>query len=409
MTRILLFTLLLLPAYDPGLVCSQEPLTGRWNCQLDCPGGALKFGLVVEQEADAESLRAFLTNGSERISIPTIEQDAGTTELRIDHYDSSVVFKQQGAAINGRWKKRRGEDKWVEMKFSGTKNKSAASPINDSQNGKWANGKWLVKFEKSDDPAVAIFRSEKNGAASGTFLTTTGDYRFLYGTADQKTIELSCFDGAHAFLFRANLDDDGKLAGEFWSSDTWHETWTAVKNENAALPDAFKQTTLVSQHPLDNFKFPDLNGKPTSLVDPQFDGKARLIYVFGSWCPNCHDAAAYFKVLQQKYGSDLSILGLAFEHTGEFDRDSAQVSKYLKRHNVSYPVLLAGLSDKQLAGKSIPFLDRVRSYPTTIFLDGRNNQVQEIHTGFTGPATGEAYSQMTKKFERIIDGIIAEK
>lgn len=409
MSRILALTLFLLSVSHPSYLCSQEPLAGSWNCQLDCPGGALKFGLIIEQQPNEKSLRAYLTNGSEKISIPSVEQTDQTTELRIDHYDSSVAFKQRGTVLQGRWKKRRGEDKWVEMKFSGTKKQGNDSPTSDSVEITWATGKWLVDFEKSDDPAVAIFRSEKNGTASGTFLTTTGDYRFLHGTANQKTIELSCFDGAHAFLFRAELNDAGKLEGDFWSSDTWHEKWTAIRKDDATLPDAFKQTTLVGQHPLENFKFPDMNGEPTSLVDSQFAAKARLIYVFGSWCPNCHDAAAYFKKLQEKYGSDLSILGLAFEHTGDFERDSAQVSKYLKRHQVSYPVLLAGLSDKQLAGKSIPFLDRVRSYPTTIFLNGENNQVQEIHTGFTGPATGKAYLQMTEKFERIIDGIIAEK
>ena len=91
--------------------------------------------------------------------------------------------------------------------------------------------------------------------------------------------------------------------------------------------------------------------------------------------------------------------------TGEHERDANQVREYLKRHDASYPVLIAGLSDKKLASKAIPFLDRVRSYPTTIFLDGEGN-VEAIHTGFTGPATGEAYDELKTKFEEIIEGLL---
>jgi len=106
MTRIALLIFLFLPAVDTSLVYSQESLVGTWSCQLECPGGALKFGLTVEPETDTAALRAFLTNGSERISVPSVVQNGTTTELRIDHYDSSVVFEQQGPSITGRWKKK---------------------------------------------------------------------------------------------------------------------------------------------------------------------------------------------------------------------------------------------------------------------------------------------------------------
>ena len=77
----------------------------------------------------------------------------------------------------------------------------------------------------------------------------------------------------------------------------------------------------------------------------------------------------------------LSIVGLAFEVTGDFRRDAQQVLAYAERHDVGYPLLVAGLSDKAAAGKAFPVLDQVRSYPTTIFLhaDGR---VRAIYQAF---------------------------
>ena len=311
----------------------------------------------------------------------------------------------------GKWKKCRGKDEWVEMEFRAERDRSplignggGAGVIPDDGRVSKFDGQWLVKFSKSDDPAVAKIKDGFGTQLSGTFLTTTGDYRFLSGNDDDKNMSLSCFDGAHAFLFTAKLDDDEKLQGDFWSSNTWHETWTAERDQSAKLPDAFEQTVMKKRATLDAVSFPDLDGKMRKLTDPEYAGKARLIYVFGSWCPNCHDAAAYFAELKKKY-KDLSILGLAFELTGEFERDARQVRRYLKRHNVEYPVLIAGTADKTIATKQLGLLDRVRSYPTTIFVDG-NGEIHGIHTGFTGPATGAAYGELKNKFESIINKML---
>jgi len=59
------------------------------------------------------------------------------------------------------------------------------------------------------------------------------------------------------------------------------------------------------------------------------------------------------------------------------------------------------------ASKAFPLLDRVRSYPTTIFLhaDGR---VRAVHTGYTGPATGPAYDHLRAEFESLIEELLAE-
>ncbi|MEM6471202.1 MAG: TlpA disulfide reductase family protein, partial [Planctomycetota bacterium] len=272
--------------------------------------------------------------------------------------------------------------------------------------GRQFAGRWEVNFSASEDPAVGLFRVTKDGHLEGTFLTTTGDYRFLSGTAEGSRMYLSCFDGAHAFAFKADLNDSGRLEGDFWSANTWHETFTATRNEHASLPDSFRQTLINQEVKLSEFEFPDVNGRPINLDSPSFRGKPRLIYIFGSWCPNCHDAAAYLSKLEKEYaGRGLSILGLAFELTGDFERDAEQVKRYLERHNCSYPVLIAGTADKEKASKTFPLLDRVRSYPTTIFID-RSGKVTAVHTGFSGPATGEAFVELQQEFESQIESLL---
>jgi thiol-disulfide isomerase/thioredoxin len=278
-------------------------------------------------------------------------------------------------------------------------------------------GRWAVRFADSPDLAVAIFEKlggtggadrnsdQKMGGTNwvqGTFLTTTGDYRYLSGGVDDGQLKLSCFDGAHAFLFHAEIDESGKLQGDFCSGNWYRTTWEAILDDNAKLPDAFRQTRWTGKLTLDELEFIDLTGRKVSLGDPQLAGTCRIIELFGSWCPNCHDAGAYLSQLHEKYESKgLKIVGLAFEITGDFEQDVEQVRKFMSRNHTSYPILIAGTSDKELARKAMPVLDSVKSYPTFIFLNGRGN-VLAIYTGFSGPATGEAYQQLQNQFEAII-------
>jgi len=44
----------------------------------------------------------------------------------------------------------------------------------------------------------ALFKQTKN-KLTGTFLTTTGDYRYLDGIVTGDSLKLSTFDGAHAY------------------------------------------------------------------------------------------------------------------------------------------------------------------------------------------------------------------
>jgi thiol-disulfide isomerase/thioredoxin len=385
-------------------IAQTNSLTGSWRAGLTSPGGLIEFGLEITEENNR--WQAYLINGSERIEIPQVELEGDRLCLRIKHYDSELRFVglEAGDQLKGTWRKRRGKNEWVTMQFSAIREQDQAN-----ESPRDFLGRWAVQFSSSEDPAVAVFeQQQESNRVKGTFLTTTGDYRYLDGTVSDDQLSLSCFDGAHAFLFRARLTENEVIEGEFWSSNTWHETWKANRDPAAKLPEAFAQTIVADQTKLSDLMFPDLTGTPRRLDDPKFAGKARIIYVFGSWCPNCHDAAAYFSELQKRYGDQgLSILGLAFELTGEFERDSRQVREYLDRHDATYPVLIAGLADKSKASQALPLLDRVRSYPTTIFVDSRG-QIRGVHTGFTGPATGSEYESLKKKFEDLIKKMLAE-
>lgn len=81
------------------------------------------------------------------------------------------------------------------------------------------------------------------------------------------------------------------------------------------------------------------------------------------------------------------------------DGSVTQVKRHHEHIGSDWPILIAGLSDKAKASVALPVLDKVRSYPTLIFLN-KDNEVQGVYTGFSGPATGEAYKNNTSGSRR---------
>ncbi|MEJ0032996.1 MAG: hypothetical protein WDO15_22745 [Bacteroidota bacterium] len=119
---------------------------------------------------------------------------------------------------------------------------------------------------------------------TGSFLTPTGDYRYLEGDVIENTLNLSTFDGNHSYIFIASMSGDS-LKGDYYAGKSSHETFSGVKNENAAMPDAEALTVLRPGYEKLEFSFPDLNGNKVSLSDERFKNKVVILQIFGTWCP----------------------------------------------------------------------------------------------------------------------------
>ena len=410
--------------------------------ELETDGGPLPFIIEVEEIApDAWNgdekiadyimsrmfLRTRIVNGPEVIYIDVSGGPGGygggnaRGSIVFEHYRSKLEGEGWGGCIftgtvrelmlEGVWTKERGRSV-AQVPFTMIDVDSANDrfdPIEDAGEPVAFTGRWSVDFDSSDDLAIGTFSVDANQIATGTFLTTTGDYRYLAGRVDGNLMRLSTFDGAHAFLFHARMQADGSIEGDFWSGNWWHETWTAVRDDDAKLPDAFEQTVIADEEALAEAVFKDLEGEPTRVLDvlDQTQAKARIIEIFGTWCPNCSDAGRELVSLKEQYGDDLAIVGLAFEITEDFDRSVTQVRRHHEHIGTSWPILIAGLSDKDKATAALGFLDQVRSYPTLVFLN-EANEVQAVYSGFSGPATGDAYKEQRERFEALIDGLIEE-
>ncbi|WP_439901090.1 peroxiredoxin family protein [Winogradskyella luteola] len=273
-------------------------------------------------------------------------------------------------------------------------------------------GTWETVFSpniKSDRYiAKGVFEQDKE-KVTGTFRTTTGDYRYLEGVLDGDTLKLSTFDGAHAFLFKAKVTDS-KMVGTFYSGNHWKETFVAKFNADYELPSANDLTFLKEGYDSIDFVFPNTSDELVGLKDDKFKDKVVVVQIMGTWCPNCLDESKYYADFYRKNkDKDLEIIALAFEYAKDKETAFSRIDRLAVNVGIEYPILLAqyGTSDKVKAQEKLPMLNHVLSYPTSIFID-KKGKVRKIHTGFNGPATGEKYTEFKTEFEGFVAELLAE-
>ncbi|KAG1648512.1 hypothetical protein GQR58_029768 [Nymphon striatum] len=227
------------------------------------------------------------------------------------------------------------------------------------------SGVWEAEFEpNTDDTYIAkgIF-TQRDDKVTGTFRTTTGDYRYLEGVVTGDSLKLSAFDGA-PFLFTAKVTDSS-LNGAFYSGNHSKELFVAKRNDAYELPSADSLTFIKEGYDKFAFSFPNELGESISLEDERFKNKVVIVQIMGTWCPNCLDESKYYiDYLKKNSSSEVEIVALAFEYAKTKEGAFKSIKRMKDRIGVEYPILLAqfGSSDKEKAQQKLPMLNHVLSY-----------------------------------------------
>lgn len=272
-------------------------------------------------------------------------------------------------------------------------------------------GKWETTVqpgEKDEYKIIGVFEQQGN-KIKGTFLSTSGDFRFLEGNVFGNKLLMSCVDGTHTLLFKAEIKDSLNITnGILVGSPTWLEKWVAVKNADAELPDPESEVKIRPGYSTVNIKLPDLNNKIVSLEDPKYKSKVVILQVMGSWCPNCMDETRLFAQLYDNYQKQgLEIIGLCFE-SKDFLQSKQRIEKFRDDLGAKYEFLYAGEVGKNNVLTVLPFLTDFKGYPTTIYLD-KNHSVRKIYTGFSGPGTGKYYDKLKSEITSFIEKLLYEQ
>ncbi|WP_299681645.1 peroxiredoxin [uncultured Tenacibaculum sp.] len=346
-------------------------------------------------------------NAEEIIKVHEITYKNDSVKIQMPFFEGYLVAKIKENRLEGEFVKS-SLDRIVP--FTAEKNTNRFA--NTSKSVFNISGNWKTVFSPNSEEdkyiAKGIFKQEGN-KVTGTFRTTTGDYRFLEGNINNDILQLSTFDGAHAFLFTAKVTDS-TMNGHFYSGNHWKEPFTAKLNNSYELPDAESLTYLKEGYETISFSFPDKNGTMVSLKDNRFKDKVTVVQIMGSWCPNCLDESKYYSEYYAKNKSKgIEFVALAFEVAKTKEEAFEYLNRLEEQTNITYPILLAqfGSSNKISAQEKLPMLNHVLSYPTTIILD-KKGKVRKIHTGFNGPATGKLYTDFTKNFDSFLNELVNE-
>jgi thiol-disulfide isomerase/thioredoxin len=370
---------------------AQNGLAGNYRAVLvRQDNNTVIFNMQVAAE-NGETV-IYITNAEEKIRVSPVAITSDSVNFSMPVFESSFKTKRNtDGSLKGIWIKGTSGDfqHWpfyaipnVEDRFE--KNRGSAK-YNIS-------GKWDVTLTRANGTlrkAVAEFE-QKNDELTGTFITPSGDYRYLQGIVTGDSLKLSTFDGAHAYTFYAKIASGERISeGVYLSGINGRETWTATKDRNVQEPVQDQPTKLKPGQSKLNFTFNDLDGRPVSINDERFKNKVVVVQLMGSWCPNCLDETKFLSEFYNQYRSrGVEVVSLAYQ----------------------YPMLITGVTstDEKKTEKTLPQLTPIRSFPTSIFLD-RTGKVREIHGVFYGPGTKQYFEEYKKIFLGIVDGLLKEK
>lgn len=381
---------------------------GYWQASITLPGGDVETGIEISRQG--ERYQAKLINGQERVRINEVSFEDGELRLRFPAFNNEIIATLTDGKLEGELVLVKRYGKTEVMPFSAMP--GSKRDEKDSEAAKYdLSGRWRVTFHEpdgSDSPSVGEF-AQRGSRLFGTFLNPNGDYRYLAGHVRGTRFKLSTFDGAHAFIFSGEIGESGDIRNaDFWSGTSWHQHWSAVPDSSVELPDSFQRTFLKPGYEKLEFSFPDPDGVIVSLADEKFDGKVVLVTLNGTWCPNCNDEARILAPLHKEFrDKGLEVVALMFEHFEDHDVAADQVREFREKFGIEYDTLIAGISDKDQASAALPALSGVLAFPTTVFID-RGGRVRNIHTGFSGPGTGEHYAKLQRDFRQLITALLAE-
>lgn len=363
----------------------------------DKPSEKPGFGVITFELDD--STQVVLETGPLEFEKPIVIKNS--TENIVLRPVSKNVFSVPvfGGSISGRWNSDHSSfmGVWTDSLRSGNYNVpvkiiSAQKPLNQSCYEEVSVFEWNTTEGR-------LVAEVSCGLAKATFLTPTGDYRYLSGYKNEKSLKLVTYDGAHLFHITADIKGDSLVNGVFKSGNHYSEPWEGMR--------AFEPTKHNSQQtPVFNpdFAFSGINEVGDTIIwnlqTLKESGKTGVVVdVLGTWCPNCLDEVQLLKELYKK-NPDVDFVSMAFERK-DLDHSLKRIKNYREELGVEWDILYGGKASKQVAKEAMPFIGEVTSFPTTVFISSKG--YIKVHRGFNGPATGPLYDKEIKFFEDALE------
>ncbi|WP_316799840.1 TlpA disulfide reductase family protein [Pedobacter frigidisoli] len=382
-------------------------LSGKWRGVFKIkPDVEIPFNFEISSKNGGPAHLVFL-NADEHFEGGVVTQTGDSVLVKLNQFDNEFAFKLKGDSLSGVLRKQDRTGKpmvLVARKGENYRFKTDGKPASGD-----FSGTYDVTFKSPNgdlEKVVGLFKQQGN-KITGTFLRITGDSRYLEGVVDGDQFYLSSFIGSSPSFYKGTFTKEGSINGEIVTA-RGNVAFNGIKNENAALPDATKLTFLKDGYKTLNFSLPDVNGKKISLTDEKFKNKVVILTITGTWCPNCVDEATFLAPwykANRKRG--VEIVGIHYERQLDSAYVRTALSRFREKFGIEYDQVVGGKPDKQLVAESLPALKNFLSFPTTIIIN-KKGEVAQIHTGYSGPATGKYYTEFITEFNNEIDGLLKQ-
>lgn len=329
-------------------------------------------------------------NGKEDVVARQIDD----TTWALNPFDGRITGHWEGGQFIGAWHDRqRGE---YRVRLTGGLKPSQPDAHWPEQPPQLA---WEFYLPADDSlPMGTLLLHQSGDRLAGTIATSTGDFRFLTGSKGR----LQTFDGAHLYHLSGNFHE-AHVEGTFYSGTHYAAPFRA--EQLPSLPVLTAQEAQIKPNAAFSLAFydGDMNKQVWGLEDLPKD--VTVIDIMGTWCPNCLDEMHTLLQLHREY-PEVGFVTIAFERNalGNPKQARERLLRYVEALDIPWTVEIGGNADKAAAQAAFPFLERVASFPTTLFVhkDGRIR----THSGFNGPATGAAYQAELTTFRDHLDALL---
>ena len=375
-------------------------LSGRWSATARVKNIDIPFRLDLRQRGD--EIRASFFDGA-RLTNPSIPAriEAGRLRLTFPSYAAVLDLAVNASALDGTY-----DRDHASIPIHAAREAAVPAILKRAPS---IGGEWIIpKASAKGEKAWRLIVRQSGATAEASILRVDGDTGTLSGRYDDGVFRLSHFAGERPALLQVRVQQDSALKLSLDDGDG-HADLTAYRPKEAlaqcfAPADPTRFTGVKDPSVPFQFAFPDLAGRQVANTDRRFRGKVVVVDVMGSWCPNCHDEAPFLQALYAKHHKQgLEVVALDFELPDQL-ADPHRLKGFVERYAITYPVLLAGA--KAAVHEKLPQAVNLGAWPTTFFL-GRDGRVDEVHVGFTSPASGARDAETKAASEREVEGLLA--
>lgn len=395
--------------------CSKksEMKQGPWLgvIQIDPADRSMDVNFNLNYSVNEQGNPQFLiTNADEKIVVDEVTKNGDTLFIKLPVFTSEIVAVFQNDSLVGKYYPK-GKAAINSYKFFALAGISDRFPNNTEKAAFNVVGRWkIIENSGTSDSTIMVgeFKQEGN-RVTGTFLNTTGDYRYLEGKVSGNKFLLSAVDGSHTLIITAELTNENTMEnGRFMGSPKWVSKWRAERNDKIELPSGEQLVRVKKGMSTFDFAGIDMNGNKVTSKDEVFQGKVLAVLAGGSWCPNCLDEARLFRELYSKYkDKGFEVVALNFEDK-TYETSKVKMERFIKQTGANYTFLYVSPRGGAKRDSVLYPIEGQMAFPTGMFID-KLGHIRKVETGFSGPGTGEHYTKFVDETTKLIELMLSEK